>query len=859
MKKWLRYLKITAATIGLLVLLVITACVTIVYFYEDDIIKYALNQIQKQINTDVNIEKVDLTIISTFPDASLVFTNISANEALAKPSNKALFKFEKLKVSFNIWDIFASNYTIKKVHLENGKCNIKVFEDGTDNFHFWKTKSDSTSGGKFSFNLNKVSIKDVSFQYLNLIKKADVSCFFNHLSLQGRFSEKNFDLAIYTNTNFQHITFEKVNYLKQDNVSLDLLINVENNELFNVKRGNISLANQYFSVTGNLNSTKSPASINLSVSGNDLRLEKVLDFVPTVYQNYWKDYEFEGAFYFNASIKGKLDNRSSPRINATFGINNGYVKRNESKIELKNVGFTGKYDNGEFQTASSSSLMLKDFTFTFAASKVNGYVEIIDFAKPKLKFNTQASLDIKKWFELFPLDTIENIEGQAQLNFNFESQLECISKFSPSDFIKSTSSGTLKITDGLLKLKNSNLPFSAINGDFAFNNNDVTSNNFSGIVGQSDFAINGDFKNFLSFLFIENQKLIIRADVRSKNINLNELLSTDGKSKNNNSYNLSISDNFDIDVSTYINNIQFRKFIASEIHGQFSVRNKKCILQDVSMNSMDGAVLLNAMIDDCNPKDIRIICDGKINRVNIQKMFYQFEDFGQNSLKSENIKGTLNSTIQFSALLNNKLEIDPASIKSNADITIDKGELINYEALNGLSKFVNINELKNVKFSTLKNTIQIQDKAITIPRMDIKSNAMDITLAGTHSFDNNINYRVELLLSAILSKKAKSAKKENEEFGVEIDDGLGKTKLFVKIFGTTANPQYSYDRQGLKQKLKTDIKTEKQNLKQILNEEFGWFKKDSTIPKNNTTNSNNNKKKEKKKDEEIEDQIKIEW
>ncbi|PCH84987.1 MAG: hypothetical protein COB88_10855, partial [Flavobacteriales bacterium] len=52
-----------------------------------------------------------------------------------------------------------------------------------------------------------------------------------------------------------------------------------------------------------------------------------------------------------------------------------------------------------------------------------------------------------------------------------------------------------------------------------------------------------------------------------------------------------------------------------------------------------------------------------------------------------------------------------------------------------------------------------------------------------------------------------------------------------------------YDKKSYVQKIGEDLKAEKQTLKAILNEEFGWFKKDTTIKKNKKKNKKNSKEK----------------
>ena len=83
-------------------------------------------------------------------------------------------------------------------------------------------------------------------------------------------------------------------------------------------------------------------------------------------------------------------------------------------------------------------------------------------------------------------------------------------------------------------------------------------------------------------------------------------------------------------------------------------------------------------------------------------------------------------------------------------------------------------------------------------------------------------------------------KEQNTEFGTIEDDGLGRSKLFISMKGPVADPKISFDRRKTEEKIETSIKNEKSNLKNILNKEFGWGKKDSAA----TANPPKQKKKE---------------
>jgi hypothetical protein len=177
------------------------------------------------------------------------------------------------------------------------------------------------------------------------------------------------------------------------------------------------------------------------------------------------------------------------------------------------------------------------------------------------------------------------------------------------------------------------------------------------------------------------------------------------------------------------------------------------------------------------------------------------------------------------------LNLDAGKVISKANLVINRGELIDFEPLEPLSKYIDLEELRHVKFSQLKNTVEIRNEKIYIPTMDIESSALSLSASGVHSFDNEIEYHIKLLLSDLLARKAKRARKEVEEFGEVEDDGTGKTSLFIAMKGQLDNPSITFDGKGAREKLKSDMAREKQSMKQLLHDEWGLFKRDTTLKK----------------------------
>jgi hypothetical protein len=161
---------------------------------------------------------------------------------------------------------------------------------------------------------------------------------------------------------------------------------------------------------------------------------------------------------------------------------------------------------------------------------------------------------------------------------------------------------------------------------------------------------------------------------------------------------------------------------------------------------------------------------------------------------------------------------------------IENGRLVNYSPMQSLSTFLKVDDLTDIHFATLHNQIDIVDQVIYIPAMEIKSSALDLKLLGTHTFANGLDYHFTIALADLVASKFKLRNKgydNQSEFGPVEDDGRGKTKVYVSLSGTVDNPVVKFDKKAMREKISTDMKAQKAELKQIFRQEFNRGKGDT--------------------------------
>jgi len=619
----------------------------------------------------------------------------------------------------------------------------------------------------------------------------------------------------------------KTTYLKSGNVILlrDRILKLafemdidRRHKLFKIEKGAIYLQGMAFNLTGTINSKKKNKILNLNIGSKKSGLQSLMNLVPAEYLKPVYDYRINGQVNFNANIKGPFTGNKLPVVSFDFDLKNGQVEHLQSHRLFQDVSLKGSFTNGKMKSKKSFALHLKNINAELKAGKLTGEISITNFEQPEFFAVLKSQFQLENFKLPVQVQTVDGLSGNAEINISFRNKLKSFRKFTIDDFIGSQTSGTLKVADVGFSIKNSPLHFSEFTGSFEFSDKNLVVRSFSGKVSESEFEMKGNFINVMPYTFYNDENLRIVADFKSDNFNLTELLEYKTTASDT-IYQLDFSDRISFDLNTQIKKFSFRKFNAENISGRINLNEQKLIVENATFDAMDGSTRISGQIDKVGPENFNISCEAEINNVNIHDLFYELGEFNQDNITSKHLMGDLTAEIYYTSSLTNHLVIDPDGVYVLADIEIHNGELINYAPMLKLSKFIKADELEHIRFSKLKNTIRIEDRVVNIPEMEIESSALNISLNGTHSFKNEIDYHAWIQLSELRSGRDRN---QEEIEGIIIqDDGLGNPSIPVKMTGNANSPDISFDVKASRTKISSELKKEKENLKVALKKEFG--------------------------------------
>jgi len=820
------------------VVLVIGAGAIITYFYKDEVVGLVVDEINKNLQTQVDVKEISFTVFKHFPDASLIFSHVLVHSPKDFSSRgfhgintDTLLFSENLSLDFNLIDIIKKKYNFHRIGIENGRFNLFIDKQGKNNLNIFKQ---DTSTANINIDLQKILLSKVRVQIRDTYKKLTLLTKVNRMAVSGNFSDETFNFNTEGQLFISDFTNDGINYVKEKHASLNVGFNYDG-KAYHIEDGKIALEDLNFALSGNFNITPE-TNLDLAVQADNISIEKLLSLLPKKYITAVEDYSGKGNLQFDAKITGLVNYRQSPHIEASYSIQDGELIYRPNDFALNQIQFSGSFTNGKNNDAATTILKLKTVSAKMENTNFSGKFVMENFHSPQFNTNIDIHSDLSDIKQFFDLDTLIELAGTIDGKIRTQGNFRDINNISRQEWAKVSNQGFFRIKNGIIQFKNQEKAIQTINGKVLFKNDlaqmDSLAMNFFG----HPLLMSGNFYHFLAYFFEDNVPFSSNITVRTSSLNLKDLMVENFRENNAEDTVTTVKKDFFSSVSLFVDTLNYGKFYAYNLKAKGVIKTQQINVNSFSCESLDGAINGTAYFNTGKEKKMEVAA--LLKTVNVRKLFQEFDNFNQDFIIDKNLKGKLTANINFSCNLTDEYAIIEKSILSNSKIHIANGELISFEPMQKLSKFVDVYELSHINFSDLDNEIFIQNKKIIIPQMHIKSSAMDLDIAGEHGFNNVFSYHLKLLMSQLLSKKAKKAKPENSEFGIIEDDGSNRTSLYLIIAGTPDNYRVSYDSESVKKHINERLKEEKENLKQIIKEEFHWFSKDTTKAKNKKHKNN---------------------
>ncbi len=815
-----KILKRITLTVLLIALLLAIPVFVIQYLKGDKVKQLIVTELNKHLTAEISVRDIDISVIKSFPYASLVLHNVLMKPPTDMSGAPGLLRSDKIWLKFNILNFYYGKYTIHSVSAENAVITIYDAGNGKNNYNIWKSTG-TTGNDAVSFKIEKLTLVSSKIFYHNVPGNDQLFFKVNNLALTGAFTDTQYSLKVKADCLSERISFSNKDVIKPGAFKLESVVDI-NTITKQVKFSESQLAYSGIDVSlaGQVTYGNHPA-INFIVTSLTGQAQDLVAIIPDNYTTEIRGYNPKGMLSMRGTLKGKSFDPTKCVLSLNYNITKGIAEiKGEQKRVVEDISAEGSF----FYSGNQNSEVLKigSFSAKVKSAKLSGNCQVKNFNNPAVNLEFHAKGKIEEFADLIKNEEFSDFRG------NIVADIKYNGTYRSEQRIDRLITGQAILSEAGFKYKAQNI--SDLNGATEFRDNKIFFNGLTCQIGSSDIKANGYIQNLTNYIFDNNQPVFASLRLHSEKIVLDDLLNlvkeTGSKATSESIFPPLVS--FDALVS--INSLNYNKLITQSITGSFSLKDNVLRGQDIMIRALDGSISANGVINGRYGNRAQIITTARFKDVDINKLFYQFDEFGQKSLLSKNLKGKADVLVDFSTSLRNDYTVNQESVEAVADIEIRNGELNDFEPLQALSRFLDADELSNVRFATLNNRIEISKRTIFIPKMEIKSSAMDLIGYGTHTFDNQIDYHVNMLLADVL--KARRKKQTDLTKYVE-DDGYGKPRLFLKMTGPIDDPLVQYDTKAVRSKIADDLKNEKKVFRDVLRKEFG--RKDAPAGNSQTT------------------------
>jgi uncharacterized protein involved in outer membrane biogenesis len=820
---------------AILASVVLLSAWAITIVFEEEVNKKVLSAINSNLRAPIEVGTMELSMFHRFPNPSVHLKNVLIREALPeKVQVDTLLYAEDLFLEIDLIGMFTGSISVGELEASDIVLNPGINANGEHNYRVWESDSSATQNTiavkKIELNDFRLRYKDVPAEFILVANASD-------LELTGLFNESGSTFGIAGDVFFDSIQVSNEQYVHQLQTALDLRVQLPEQGAVMVIKDGILEANGLTLHTDILwQGTNADEQLAVLLSAKNADLEGAASLIPELGPYLTEHYGIRGTSDLDVTYAGYLNRKRGPALTLKLNVHDGRMREHNTGVVFDRIRMLGEMtldDKGDLQ-----ALTVDRFNARAGNGSIGGDLVYAAGKSEYLKGTIQSSIDLADLFHFMRSE--QDVSGYMALKANFKGPATLRDGFTADDLKQLQISGRSDMKNASFHLKGMRHGIENLNATLLFEGSNASVPSMNATVLNDDIRLTGTLRGLFPYLLFDDERLLIEASVQSDHLNLEEILSSaETETGESRQRDLSLPSNIDMNIELNVKELQYATFTANEIITKVAVQNGTLSAKPFSFKSSGGKINGSLNISTNVTTEFPFVVNAELIDINVAELFRSFDDFGQEFIRREHLKGTMNSTVELHANLSRSMQLNRESLNSSIQLSIKNGELIEHGPMMEIADFIRENKLyatfirteelesklRHIRFKELTNTVRIENNMVIIPYMAVESNALNVNLSGSHSFDDIMDHHVNFRIAELLMSSDKDA-----EFGEVVDDGTGM-RIFLRMHGPSENLTIEHDKPALAQFRKAKMDSEKQELKDILKDPFN--RKDVT-PDNTT-------------------------
>jgi len=817
-----KILKITG--ISLLILLLILMVTPFLFKGKiESMLKKAINE---QVNAKFDFSEVDLSLLRSFPKASLLISDLSLINN-APFEGDTLLIAQKIYLTFSLSQLFKSDgMAIDAFQVDHAFINIKIDSLERANYDIEKQSTASSSkeakpkkASSFRLDLSEYEISHSRLNYLDESAKMHLRLDDFQHSGSGNLSAVNSLLKTKTQS-LVSFEFGEINYFNQAKVSLDadLGIDLENQKY--TFQENKTLINQLPLVfEGFVQLVDEGQNIDLSFKTPSSSFKNFLAIIPEEYAKNIENVETQGDFVVQGTVKGISDDTHIPHLDIRIASDKASFKYPELPKKVEDIYIKMDIKN-ETGLVEDTYIKLDTLCFRIDQDVFRANARLSNLAENMaVKTHIDGKIDLSKVSQAYPITMQTPLQGIVAANLKASFDKNAIEH---NEYQRIESNGNLSLSDFVYQSDAFPNPIKISQAKIVFNPGRIRLTQFDATSGKSDIKASGNLDNLFGFLFADTE-LKGDFDLSSNSFAVSDFMDEEVTAENKQTEEKSSEENktteegFKIPklinavVNVSANQVLYDNLTLKNVRGKAIIKDQKITFDNVASDIFGGKLGLAGDVSTQNETpDFNMKLN--VQEFDIPQAFKGLDLFQSLTPLAAALTGRLNSSIDLSGKLDKDFAPDLNSLTGNllASLLNAKMSPEKTALMSSLSSSLNFLDFSKLNLNDLKVHLDFKDGMVTVKPFQIKYQDIAINVSGTHGFDKKMNYKATFNVPA-------------KYFGSQASDLLANLSgsdaknltvpVTALIGGTFDNPSVNTDMQSAISNLATQIaNNQKQKL-----------------------------------------------
>ena len=813
-----KLLKISAAVVGGIVLVVLGAMIIIPSVYKDEIIDAALKVAGENLDAHIEVEpeNIDFSLFSSFPHFTL-----SAIDGVGDFEGVRLVEAREIYAVVDVMSVFSGTPRIVSVGLDTPKINVIVNKKGKANYDIAKTPSveapveedDSTAtSGELNIDLSKYAISDGYVSYVDSTSMMALKVAGLNHSGSGAMRSERFMLATRTSIDTLSFEMEGTRYVKDAHIKGSITLDMDMGAMvFTIDTGgedyNLHVNDIPLLCEGSIAmKDNGMMDVDVHIGSGKTSFASLLAMVPPTYASYLDGVKTSGTFEMDGTIKGLYNSNSFPAIDIRLSANDGEIKYPSLPKSISDIfiDIAVKSPQSSSLDAMVVDMSRCDMSVAGAPIKASAYLATL-MSDPYVKASLDAALDIATLKDVLPISKEDALQGRVNANVKIEGNISSLEKGRYDLF---HADGSINIDGLLLSVKEMGAAVEIPKAQLVFAPAALELRSFDVKMGESDLSMVGDLRNYLGYI-LKDQTMKGSLKITSSYIDVASLMPKSeevvdpadidnaGKEQVEQVESISVPARIDFDTRVDIKEVVYDDIKLNNISGNLGIKDERAYLKGIRTDVAKGSASLQGTYDTSGDGDAQIDMVFDIKNVDIPSMVAMFESIKTLAPIAEDLTGSVSGHIELETPINGNMEPVYTAMNSRGTLSTSELRLMENKMLKFVGKALGVKALeKDSKIKDLNMSYTITDGRLTIAPTTFDVAGIKAELSGDMTMgDFQMNMVTDMviprdMLSDEVNKTIDNAVNALSSVGVKtsMEENI---KIAGVVTGPATSPKYS--------------------------------------------------------------------